>query len=76
MAALAFLTIAAVTEHARSGLPGLIPLTRNEIAHLAAVLPIRPAPAAGYWLRWSAWRRQHQHHARSCRYQRQTADGP
>jgi hypothetical protein len=40
MTALAFLTIAALTEHAQPPPPGLIPLTRNEIARLAAALII------------------------------------
>ena len=46
MLALAFLTVAAAAEHAHPPPPGLIPLTRNEIAHLTAALlpPARPRP--------------------------------
>jgi SRSO17 transposase len=73
MLATAFLTIAAATEHARSPAPaGLIPLTRNEIAGLFTKLVIQPVRDARHHLRWSAWRRRHQHRARSCHYQRQT----
>jgi SRSO17 transposase len=76
MLALAFLTVAALTEHAQPPPPGLIPLTRNEIARLAVVMIIRPGRDAGSPLRWSAWRRRHQHTARTCHYQRQAADDP
>jgi hypothetical protein len=56
MLALAFLTIAAVTEHDRQPCPdGLIPLTRNEIARLAATLAGQPAPLSAHQLRWSRW---------------------
>jgi hypothetical protein len=50
----------------------LIPLTRNEIAHLTATIT-RPAHDARHRLRWSRWRRRHQHRSRTCHYQRQTA---
>ena len=76
MAALAFLTIAALAEHAQPPPPGMIPLTRNEIAHLAAALIIHPARDACHLLHWSAWRRRHQHTARTCHYQRQAARDP
>jgi len=70
--AAAFLTIAAAGEHARQPAPaGQIPLTRNEIAHLLATLT-SPARDTGYRLRWSRWRRRHQHRARACHYQRQS----
>ena len=72
MLAAAFLTIAAATEQARGPAPpGKIPLTRNEIARLFAALIIQPAQGPLHRLRWSAWRRQHQHRARTCHYQRQ-----
>jgi hypothetical protein len=45
MLALAFLTVAALAEHAQPPPPGMIPLTRNEIAHLAVAL--LPPPARG-----------------------------
>jgi hypothetical protein len=77
MLASAFLTIAAAAEHARCPPPaGQIPLTRNEIARLLTILTIRPAPDAAHRLRWSAWRRRHQHRARTCHYQRQAASDP
>ena len=48
-----------------------IPLTRNEISRLliASIGPARHADP----LRWSAWRRHHQHRARISHYQRQAA---
>jgi hypothetical protein len=47
----------------------MICLTVNEIRRLHAVL-CRPARPAEHYLRWSAWRRQHQARARHCHYQR------
>jgi SRSO17 transposase len=76
MAALAFLTAAALAEHAQPPPPGMVPLTRNEIAHLAAALVIQPACDARSRLRWSAWRRRHQHTAQTCHYLRQAAQDP
>jgi hypothetical protein len=58
MLALAFLTVAALAEQAQPPPPGLILLTRNEIARLAAVLIIQPVRDARHRLRWSAWRRR------------------
>ena len=75
MLALAFLTIAAAAEHTRSpAAHEQIPLTRNEIAHLLAGQAIRPATAIWHWLRWSAWRRRHQHRAKTSHYQRQARE--
>ncbi len=76
MLALAFLTVAAIAEHAQPPPAGLIPLTRNEVARLAAALISPPVRDAGYRLRWSTWRRRHQHTARTCHYQHQAADDP
>jgi hypothetical protein len=74
MAAAAVLTIAAALEHARSPDPdGLIPLTRNEIAHLLATTIVRPAHDTSHRMRWSGWRRRHQYRSRTCHCQRQTA---
>jgi SRSO17 transposase len=74
MLACAFLTIAATSEHARDPAPHRqVPLTRNEIARLFAVLVIQPFLDTSHRLRWSAWRRRHQHRARACHYQRQAA---
>lgn len=72
MLALAFLTIAAATEHTSRPPPaGQIPLTRNEIAALFSTLITEPGRDAQHRLRWSAWRRRQQHRARTCHYQRQ-----
>ena len=72
--AAAFLTIAAADEHARHPAPAdQIPLTRNEIAGLFSTLIIDPATARGHRLRWSTWRRRHQHRAKTCHYQRQAS---
>jgi len=76
MLALAFLTIAALAEHAQPPPAGLIPLTRNEIAHLAAALIIQPARDPGHRLHWSTWRRRQQHTAQTCHYLRQAARDP
>jgi SRSO17 transposase len=75
MLALAFLTIAALTEHAQPPPAGLIPLTRNEIAHLTA-LTLQPGHPIGHRLHWSTWRRRRQHGARTSHYQRQAARDP
>jgi hypothetical protein len=76
MLALAFLTVAAATERASCPPPpGMVPLTRNEIAHLAAAIITQPARTR-HWLGWPAWRRRHQHQARTCHYHRQAAHGP
>jgi SRSO17 transposase len=75
MLAAAFLTIAAAAEHASGPAPdGQIPLTRNEIARLLAALVIQPNRSPRHRLHWSAWRRRHQHRARTCHYQRQSRE--
>jgi SRSO17 transposase len=77
MLASAFLTIAAAAERARNpGPAGQIPLTRNEIASLFAHLITKPADDTRHRLRWSAWRRRHQHRAQTCHYQRQATQDP
>jgi SRSO17 transposase len=76
MLACAYLTIAALTEHAQPPPAGLIPLTRNEIARLSAPLTTPPAAGIQHRLHWSTWRRRHQHTARTCHYQRQAARDP
>lgn len=76
MLALAFLTMAALAEHAQPPPPGLIPLTRNEIATLFASLITSPQHGARHRLRWSAWRRRHQHRAQTRHYQRQSELDP
>jgi hypothetical protein len=76
MLALAFVTLAALAEHSQPAPAGMIPLTRNEIASLAATLITQPARDARHRLCWSAWRRRHQHAARARHYQRQAAEDP
>jgi len=71
MLALAFLSIAAATEHASPPPDDQIPLTRNEIAALFSALIIAPVNDARHRLRWSTWRRRRQHRAKTCHYQRQ-----
>jgi SRSO17 transposase len=48
----------------------------NEIAHLFAVVVLRPAADHRHRLRWSWWRRRHQARARACHYRRQAAQPP
>jgi hypothetical protein len=74
MLALAFLTIAAVTAPQQPA--AMIPLTRNEIAHLAAALVLQPRHDVTRRLRWSARRRRHQHRAMTCHYNRQARKDP
>jgi hypothetical protein len=75
MLAAAALTIAVASEHARGLRPSdQIPLTRNEIAHLLSGITIRLTRDDSHPMRWSRWRRRHQHRARTCHYQRQTAE--
>jgi SRSO17 transposase len=77
MLAAAILTIAAAAERARNpDPPGQIAITRNEIASLLASLTIKPPDDTSHRLRWSAWRRRHQHRAQICHYQRQQAQSP
>jgi SRSO17 transposase len=71
MLALAFLSIAAATEHASPPPDDQIPLTRNEIAALFSTLIIEPVKDTQHRLRWSTWRRRRQHRAKTCHYQRQ-----
>jgi SRSO17 transposase len=77
MLAAAFLAITAAAERTRHpASTSLIPLTRNETAHLLMVLASQPTPGHTHRLSWSRWRRQHQHRAQQCHYQRQSATDP
>jgi SRSO17 transposase len=76
MLALAFLTVAVLAEHAQPPPPGMIPLTRNEIAALLASMIIRAAHDGGHRLRWSVWRRRHQHTAQACHCRRRSEHDP
>jgi SRSO17 transposase len=72
MLAAAFLTITAAAHNASHPPPdNQIPLTRNETARLLTALIIQPMHGTWHRLRWSAWRRRHQHRARTSHYQRQ-----
>jgi hypothetical protein len=53
----------------------MVPLSRNEIAHLTAAIITQPARAR-HRLQWPTWRRAHQHRARTCHYQHQAAHDP
>jgi hypothetical protein len=75
MTALAFLTLAAAAEHRQPPPEGLIPLTRNEIAHLTTALAGSPGHPAHHQA-WSTWRRRHQRKAMTSHYARQAASDP
>jgi hypothetical protein len=72
MLAAAVLTITAAGQARDTDPAGQILLTRNEIAHLIDA-PSHRHPSAAHALRWSRWRRRHQHRARTCHYQQQAA---
>ena len=73
MLAHAFLAVLAAAERShRPPHDELIPLTCNEIQHLFTTLLARPTHDLPHRLRWSTWRRRHQHHARTCHYRRRT----
>ena len=77
MLAAAVLTIAAALESLRTPAPaGQIPLTRNEIARLFAGHTTKHPHDHRHQIRWSNWRRRHQHRAKTCHYQRQAAQDP
>jgi SRSO17 transposase len=77
MLAHAFLTVVAATERAReSASTGWISLTCNEVQHLFTTLVITPTINTAHRLRFSNWRRHHQHRARQAHYQRQTTREP
>ena len=68
MLASAFRTAA---ERSRQPPPdGMIPLTSSEIHHLLNVLPDHPGRDISHRLRWSTWRRRHQHRASTSHYKK------
>jgi len=71
MLALAFLTITAAGHARAQATDGQISLTRNETARLINALANQPPQDPWHRLRWSAWRRRHQHRAKTSHYQRQ-----
>jgi hypothetical protein len=77
MIAHALLAVLAANEHADRPAPAdLIELTCAEIRRLFITLIVEPARALACPLRWSTWRRRHQHRARTSHYQRQRAAEP
>ncbi|RZS29556.1 DDE family transposase [Herbihabitans rhizosphaerae] len=68
-----FLAITTVAERAQPAPTGLIPLSLNEIRHLFTRLVAQPVQDITDCLRWSWWRRRHQHRAQQAHYQRQSA---
>lgn len=71
MVAYAFLAVLTAHEQAHNRPPrGLIPLTCNEISHLFNMLIAEPINDIRHRLRWSTWRRRHQHRARTSHYKR------
>jgi SRSO17 transposase len=71
MLAHAFLAVATATERdIRSTPPGLITLTVNEFRRLFDALLLAARHTITTLLRWSAWRRRHQHRARESHYRR------
>jgi hypothetical protein len=76
IAILAHALLAAVAAATRARQPppaGLIPLTCNEIARLINRLTTGPIRSLTSALRWSHWRRRHQHRARTSHYRRRLA---
>ncbi|WP_449619175.1 IS701 family transposase [Pseudonocardia charpentierae] len=74
MIAHALLVVIAANEHAGQPAPaGMIPLTCSEIRRLLLALVVTPRRRASCPRAWSAWRRRHQHRARTSHYSRQEA---
>jgi SRSO17 transposase len=74
MLAHAFLAVLAATERSTRPDHGLIPMTCNEIQHLLNSLITSNNHDRRHCLRWSHWRRRHQHHARTCHYRRRNRE--
>ena len=71
MLAHAFLAVATATERDTRPTPtGLITLTVNEFRRLFDALLLAAKHTLTRLLRWSAWRRRHQHRARQSHYRR------
>ena len=69
MLAHAFLAVATATERDTRPTPtGLITLTVNEFRRLFDALLLAAKHTVTRLLRWSAWRRRHQHRARQSHY--------
>jgi SRSO17 transposase len=77
MIAHALLAVLAADEHTDRPAPtDMIELTCAEIRRLFITLVVEPVRTAACPLRWSHWRRRHQHRARTSHYQRQQAAEP
>jgi SRSO17 transposase len=76
MIAHALLAVLAAEQADRRPAADMITLTCNEIRRLFTVLIVEPARTLACPLAWSAWRRLHQHRARTSHYQRQQAAEP
>src|SRR4051794_39852378 len=76
MLAHALLVVLAAGEHAAAPLPGLIPLTCNELQRLLTRRVLDPARRPADPETWSRWRRRHQYRARASHYRRQAAGLP
>jgi SRSO17 transposase len=75
MLAHALLAILTAGEHTAGPPPaGLIPLTCNELQRLLVRQVIEPDRRQADPQSWSAWRRRHQHRARTSHYRRQAAN--
>ncbi|UIJ62042.1 IS701 family transposase [Amycolatopsis acidiphila] len=73
----AFLTVLAATEPTQTPTSTRwISLTCNEVQHLFATITTTLITGTTHHLRFSAWRRQHQHRARQAHYQRQSTQEP
>ena len=68
----AFLAAVTVTARSKPSPTGLVPLTLNEIRHLYNTLAIASVTDIPHVLRWSRWRRRHQHRAQQAHYQQQS----
>jgi SRSO17 transposase len=74
MIAHALLAVLAAKEHSDHPAPAdMIALTCAEMRRLFNNLVVEPARTLACPLRWSTWRRRHQHRARTSHYQRQQA---
>jgi hypothetical protein len=77
MIAHALLAVLAADEHTDRPAPtDMIELTCAEIRRLFITLAVEPVRTVACPLRWSHWRRRHQHRARTSHYQRQQAAEP
>lgn len=75
MLAFGLLAVLTASERSQATPEEMIPLSCNEIAHLINTLTTT-AGTTRHYLRWSTWRRRHQHHSRLCHYQRRSTDQP